>query len=57
MLHLINAILGGGEWDLTKSNDENPYTNKKFNSQLITQRRHQSFDFTTIVDRLWTVRE
>ena len=29
------------ERDLTQSYDENPYTNRKFNNQLTTQRRQQ----------------
>ena len=43
------------ERDPTQSYDENPYTNRKLNNQLTTQRRHQNFDHTTIVDRLRTV--
>ena len=29
------------ERDLTRFYDENPYTNRKFNDQLTTQKRHQ----------------
>ena len=29
------------ERDLTQSYDENPYTNRKFNNKLTTQKRHQ----------------
>ena len=43
------------EQDLTRSYDENPYTNWKFNNQLTTQKRHQNNDYTTIADRLMTV--
>ena len=29
------------EEDLTQTNDENPYTNRKFKNQWTTQKRHQ----------------
>ena len=34
---------------------ENPYTNRKFKNELTTQKRHQNFDYTTIVDWLGIV--
>ena len=40
--------------DLTQSYDENPYTNRKFNNQLTTQKRHQNVDHTTITDQTRT---
>ena len=48
------------ERNLTWSYDENPYTNRKFNNQLTTQKRHcytlpKHFDYTTIAHRLRTV--
>ena len=43
------------EGDLTQSYDGSPYTNRKFNNQLTTQKRHKNFDYTTIADRLRTV--
>ena len=39
------------ERDLTQSNDENPYTNRKFNNQLTTKRRHQKLRLNRIVAR------
>ena len=39
---------------LTQSYDKNPYTNRKFNDHLTTQKRHQNFDYT-IADRHRTV--
>ena len=44
------------ERDLTQSYGENPYTNRKFNNKLTTQRCNQNFDYTTIADQLMTVR-
>ena len=42
--------------DLTQSYDESPYTNKKLiKSKATTQKCHQKFDYTNIVDRLRTV--
>ena len=40
---------------LTQFSVENPYTNRKCNNELTTQKRHQNFDCTTIADRLRTV--
>ena len=41
--------------DLTQSYDKSPYTNRKFENQRTTDKRHQNFDYTTIADRLRTV--
>ena len=49
-------IRGEEKRDLTQSYDKSPYTNRKFNNQLTTQKRHQNFDYSTIVDRLRMVR-
>ena len=38
--------------DLTRSHDKNPYTNRKFENQRTTQKRHKNFYYTTIDDRL-----
>ena len=43
------------EGDLTQSYDKTPYTNRKFENQRTTHKRHQNFDYTTIADRLRTV--
>ena len=40
------------EGDLTQSYYKTPYTNRKFENQMTTQKRHQNL---TIVDRLRTV--
>ena len=40
---------------LTQSYNENPYTNRKLNNQLTTEKRHQNIDYTTIADQLRTV--
>ena len=39
------------EGDLTQSCDEHPYTNRKFKSELTTQKAPQK---TSITQRLWT---
>ena len=36
-------VLRGKNRDLTKSSDENPYINRKFNNKSTTQKRHQKF--------------
>ena len=43
------------EGDLTQSYDKTPYTNRKFENQRTTHKRHKNFDNTTIADRLRTV--
>ena len=40
------------ERDLTQSYDKTPYTNRKFENQRTTLKRHQNFDYPTIADRL-----
>ena len=35
----------------TQSYDKTPYTNRKFENQKTTHKRHQNFDYTTIADR------
>ena len=41
--------------DLTQSYDKAPTPTENPKSNLITQKRHQNFDYTTIADRLRTV--
>ena len=43
------------EGNMTQSCDETPYTNRQFKNELTTQKRHQNFDYTTIVDWLGIV--
>ena len=40
-IKIYNVLNKKKELNLTQSYDENPYTNRKFNNQLTTQRRHQ----------------
>ena len=57
-LHNLTGFFGSREkeGDLTHSYDKkNPYTNRKFENQWTTQKRHQNFVFTTIADRLRAV--
>ena len=41
--NMIVCLLGEKGRDLTQSYDESPYTNRKLNSQLTTQKRRQKF--------------
>ena len=41
---------------MTQSCDETLILTKKFKNELTTQKRHQIFDYTTILDRLGIVR-
>ena len=43
------------EGDLTQSYDKDPYTNRKFENEWTTQNATNSFDYTTIADRLRAV--
>ena len=52
MFEFQRFIFREKEGDLARSCDENPYTNRKFKKELTTQKRHQNFDYTTIMDRL-----
>ena len=51
----LSSIQRHKEGDLTQTYDENPYTNRKFENQWTTEKRHQNLDYTTISDRLRTV--
>ena len=37
---------------MTQYYDGSPHTNRKFDNQLTTHKRHQNFDYATIEDRL-----
>ena len=52
MFEFQKIILREKVGDLTQSCDENPYTNRKFKNELTTQKRHQNFVYTTIMDRI-----
>ena len=54
-IHVTRICQREKDQDLTQSYDENAYTNRKFNNQWKTQKRHQKFDYTTIAGRLRTV--
>ena len=43
------------EGDLTQSYDGSPYTNRKLNNQLTSQKRDQYYETKNIEDRLRTV--
>ena len=51
----ISVMYREKEGHLTQSYDKTPYTNRKFENQRTTHKRHQNFDYTTIADRLRTV--
>ena len=56
-MHLFNLynIVWEKERDLTQFYNESPYTNRKINNQLTTEKRFKNFNYTTISDWLRTV--
>ena len=54
MVQKMYVFVKKKEQVLTQSYDENPYTNRKFNNKLTTQKLHQNFE-NTPYDRVRTV--